>query len=78
MKRSELYIAEQFVRYFPESDVVVHADNDAETITVTVRDTPLSDPDLIFSMQVGSDDDYFIFENNQNGSIITVPFAEWM
>lgn len=77
MNKAELYIAGYFLRYFPETFVEVRADNDAETITATVRDTPASDPDFVFTMQVGSDDNWFRFEDT-NGVVLTVPFAEWM
>ena len=81
MNKAELYIAGYFLRYFPETFVECRVSNLNETITVEVRDTPASDPDFVFTMEVGSDDNWFRFECRMADSspiVLTVPFAEWM
>ena len=68
------YLATEFHRYFPDAvEIAVHHANDGETISVLIVN---AEPrlDIEFRMDIGSDDDYYVFENDL-GSIITVPLA---
>jgi hypothetical protein len=72
------YLADQFRRYFPDTNVRVENDMDNEVITVTVyAGGEDADADFVFTMHIGSDDGWFRFVDT-NGIVITVPFAEEM
>lgn len=66
------YLEAEFRRYFTDASAIVATFHDDETITVRV-DYPGSEYVDEFHMEIGSDDDYFIF-TNANGATITVPF----
>lgn len=65
------YLEAEFRRYFPDATEIDVSFNDDETIDVDVLFVhPIHS---MFSMEIGSDDDYFIFTNVETGAIITVP-----
>lgn len=70
MTQSE-YLEHEFHRYFPDTEITVYT-NLSETIDVFVRDTPNSDPDFIFRMEIGSDDPWYRFAD-ANGIVVTIP-----
>jgi hypothetical protein len=73
MNKVELYIANEFARYFPEADILVDASTETIEVIVDLDDQP----DRTYTMEVGSDDNYFVF-GCYSFLPITVPFAEWM
>lgn len=80
------YLKAEFCRYFPEAvHVTVDSDYEAETIHVHVElpgDKPNHSVLTSWVMEVGSDDDRFIFmaadahESFSQYDIITIPFPE--
>lgn len=70
------YLRKEFRRYFPDADRIdVHSIDELWQIDVrTMGNSHVR----TFEMEVGSDDDCFVFTNNVSGQVITVPFAPEM
>lgn len=68
------YLRAEIKRYFPDAIKVDVMDVD-EVITLTVH---WSDNYLEYRMEVGSDDNWFSFFNDEMQSTITIPFAPKM
>lgn len=68
------YLEAEFRRYFPDlACPIVVTLHDDETIEIAIGgDDRGCDPDYTFIMNIGSDDDWFVF-NDGTGLIITVP-----
>jgi hypothetical protein len=65
------YLEAEFRRYFPDANEIDVAFNDDETIDVdVVFDHPRS---YNFRMEIGSDDDFYVFTEVSSGMIVTVP-----
>lgn len=62
------YLRNEFLRYYPNSAVSVSENHIDETITVTVDETN------VYTMEIGSDDNWYSFTNDL-GFVITVPLA---
>lgn len=70
------YLTTEFLRYYPDSFITVQFTGDG-FIEVTVKDTPASDPDYVWTCEIGSDDDRYIFVTGQypfrEDRTITIP-----
>lgn len=66
------YLRNEFHRYFPDTFITIYADL-SETIDVFVYDVEgAANPDFIFRMEIGSDDNWYRFAD-ANGIVITIP-----
>lgn len=73
--RIDEYLASEFRRYFPDcSNVTVNQRAD-EIIDVTVS---WDDNELLYRMEIGSDDDFYVFDCSEMQSTITVPFPDFL
>lgn len=75
MTQSE-YLEAEFRRYFPDAENIkatVHDTDEAIHVDVYTMGGAHVQP---FYMEIGSDDDYYVFTNTVSGAIITVPFHE--
>lgn len=74
--RVDEYLSFEFRRYFPDCHEVDVDQRPDETIHVDVL---FSHPrSYNFLMEIGSDDDFYVFTECSSGMVITIPFPEFL
>ncbi len=74
--RVDEYLASEFRRYFPDCSEVDVDQREDETIHVDVLLThPIS---YNFLMEIGSDDDFYVFTEVSCGMVITIPYPDFL
>lgn len=74
--RVDEYLASEFRRYFPDCHEVDVDQREDETIHVDVLFAhPRS---YNFLMEIGSDDDFYVFTECTSGMVITIPYPDFL